>query len=224
MDLTITPRTVQVETVKKLREAIISGYFKAGARLVETDLCKQLGVSRTSVREAIRVLSSEKLLVLVPNKGPSVADISAEEAMQIYHVRKMLEGEAAALAAKNGSDEDLGDMKRALENFEQAVKNDDPALRITATSDFYEAIIRRCGNQVIGDLIHGLLARVNLLRVRTMSIPGRARHSARELRAIYEAIAAHDARGARSAAVEHVAAAYKEVKEHLELPRDGAHS
>lgn len=218
MDLTITPRTVQLETVKKLREAIISGHFRAGARLVETDLCKQLGVSRTSVREAIRVLSSEKLLILVPNKGPSVADISAEEATQIYHVRKMLEGEAAALAAKNGGDDDIAEMKRALESFEQAVKDDDAASRISATSEFYEAIIRRSGNQVIGDLIHGLLARVNLLRARTMSIPGRAKHSASELRKIYEAIAAHDTRGARAAAVEHVAAAFKEVKDHLELP------
>ncbi|RXZ31064.1 GntR family transcriptional regulator [Oxalobacteraceae bacterium CAVE-383] len=218
MDLTITPRTVQLETVKKLREAIISGHFKAGARLVETDLCKQLGVSRTSVREAIRVLSSEKLLILVPNKGPSVADISAEEAAQIYHVRKMLEGEAAALAAKNGARDNIAEMKRALESFEQAVEDDDAAARISATSEFYEAIIRRSGNQVIGDLIHGLLARVNLLRARTMSIPGRAQHSASELRKIYEAIAAHDARGARAAAVEHVAAAYKEVKDNLELP------
>ena len=218
MDLTITPRTVQLETVKKLREAIISGHFKAGARLVETDLCKQLGVSRTSVREAIRVLSSEKLLILVPNKGPSVADISAEEATQIYHVRKMLEGEAAALAAKNGAQDDIAEMKRALESFEMAVRDGDAGARISATSEFYEAIIRRSGNQVIGDLIHGLLARVNLLRARTMSIPGRAQHSASELRKIYEAIAAHDVRGARAAAVEHVASAYKEVKDHLELP------
>lgn len=219
MDLTITPRTVQLETVKKLREAIISGHFKAGARLVETDLCKQLGVSRTSVREAIRVLSSEKLLILVPNKGPSVADISAEEATQIYHVRKMLEGEAAALAAKNGTPDDIAEMKRALESFEQAVRDGDAGARISATSEFYEAIIRRSGNQVIGDLIHGLLARVNVLRARTMSIPGRAQHSASELRKIYEAIAAHDVRGARAAAVEHVASAYKEVKDHLKLPR-----
>jgi DNA-binding GntR family transcriptional regulator len=218
VDLTITPRTVQLETVKKLREAIISGHFKAGARLVETDLCKQLGVSRTSVREAIRVLSSEKLLVLVPNKGPSVADISWEEATQIYHVRKMLEGEAAALAAKNPTEDDIADMKRALENFEQAVKDNDPPGRVNATSDFYETIIRRCGNQVIGDLIHGLLARVNLLRTRSMSIPGRAKHSASELRKIYEAIAAHDTRGARAAAVEHVAAAYKEVKDNRAQP------
>ena len=218
MDLTITPRTVQLETVKKLREAIISGHFKAGARLVETDLCKQLGVSRTSVREAIRVLSSEKLLILVPNKGPSVADISAEEATQIYHVRKMLEGEAAALAAKNGAQDDIAEMKRALESFEMAVRDGDAGARISATSEFYEAIIRRSGNQVIGDLIHGLLARVNLLRARTMSIPGRAQHSASELRKIYEAIAAHDVRGARAAAVEQVASAYKEVKDHLELP------
>jgi DNA-binding GntR family transcriptional regulator len=218
VDLTITPRTVQFETVKKLREAIISGHFKAGARLVETDLCKQLGVSRTSVREAIRILSSEKLLIIVPNKGPSVADISWEEATQIYHVRKMLEGEAAALAARNAGKEDLLEMKLALENFERAVRENDAPLRLSATSEFYEAIIRRSGNQVIGDLIHGLLARVNVLRARSMAIPGRVKHSAVELRQIYEAIAAHDVRGARRAAVDHVAAAYKGIKDTWILP------
>jgi DNA-binding GntR family transcriptional regulator len=217
VDLTITPGMVQLETVRKLREAIISGHFKAGARLVETDLCKQLGVSRTSVREAIRVLSCEKLLVLVPNKGPSVAAISWEEATQIYHVRKLLEGEAAALAAKNPTEDDIAGMKRALESFEQAVTDNDAPGRVSATSDFYDAIIRRCGNLVIGDLIHGLLTRVNLLGTRSMS-PGRAKHSAGELRKIYEAIAAHDIRGARAAAAEHVAAAYKDVKNHFGQP------
>ncbi|HEY4073691.1 MAG TPA: FCD domain-containing protein [Herbaspirillum sp.] len=62
------------------------------------------------------------------------------------------------------------------------------------------------------------ITRVNLLRTRSMSIPGRAKHSASELRKIYEAIAAHDARGARTAAVEHVAAAYKDVKDNRAQP------
>lgn len=213
MDLKVTPKTVQLETIRKLREAIMSGHFKPGERLVETDLCEQLQISRTSLREAIRVLSSEKLVVLVPNKGPSVAEISWEEATQIYHVRKMLEGELAAQAARNISDEEIEKMQRALADFDRAVKSEDAPLRISATTNFYDALIRGSGNQIIGDLIHNLQARINFLRVQTMSSPGRAKNSNRELKKIGEAIAKHDVRAARAAAVDHVEAACQEAEE-----------
>lgn len=213
MDLKVTPKTVQLETIRKLREAIMSGHFKPGERLVETDLCEQLQISRTSLREAIRVLSSEKLVVLVPNKGPSVAEISWEEATQIYHVRKMLEGELAAQAARNISDEEIEKMQRALADFDRAVKSEDAPLRISATTNFYDALIRGSGNQIIGDLIHNLQARINFLRVQTMSSPGRAKNSNRELKKIGDAIAKHDVRAARAAAVDHVEAACQEAEE-----------
>ena len=99
MDLTISPRSVQQETVRLVREAITSGYFKPGERLVEAKLCSMLGVSRTSVREALRVLATGKLITIAPNKGPSVAELTWKEAQGIYHLRALLEGEAAALAA-----------------------------------------------------------------------------------------------------------------------------
>jgi DNA-binding GntR family transcriptional regulator len=213
MDLKVTPKTVQLETIRKLREAIMSGHFKPGERLVETDLCEQLQISRTSLREAIRVLSSEKLVVLVPNKGPSVAEISWEEATQIYHVRKMLEGELAAQAARNMSDAEIEKMQRALADFDRAVKTEDAPLRISATTNFYDALIRGSGNQIIGDLIHNLQARINFLRVQTMSSPGRAKNSNRELKKIGDAIAKHDVRAARAAAVDHVEAACQEAEE-----------
>lgn len=212
MDLKILPKTVQLETIKKLREAIMWSHFKPGERLVEANLCKQLGVSRTSVREALRVLSAEKLIVIIPNKGPSVAQISWNETEQIYRVRALLEGEAAALAAGRISDEDIDRMRHAFAEFKGAVKASDAAARINATADFYEVIIRGSGNQVIGDVLHGLLARINFLRARTMSSPGRAKHSVKELAKICDAIARHDARGARAAAREHVQAACEKAR------------
>jgi len=212
MDLKISPQTVQVETARKLREAIMVGYFKPGERLVETSLCEQLGVSRTSLRETLRVLAGERLIVLTPNRGPSIAIISSEEADQIYHVRAILEGEMAALAAEHVSDADVAELRSALKQFEEAVAAENPVTRLTATTDFYEVIIRCSGNGIIGDLVHGLVARINFMRARTMASPGRARHSVNEMASLLEAIAAHDAKRARAAAIAHVQAAREEAR------------
>jgi len=212
MDLKIFPQSVQIETARKLREAITVGHFKPGERLVEASLCEQLGVSRTSLRETLRVLATERLIVMRPNRGPSVAVITWEEADQIYHVRAILEGEVSALAAKNISGEDVAEMRKALKAFEKAVATQNPLTRLYATGNFYEVIIRCSGNRIIGDLIHGLVARINSLRARTMASPGRARHSVKEMSAIYEAIALRDVRGARAAAVAHVQAAREEAQ------------
>ncbi len=213
MELKISPRSVQQETVRMMREAIISGHFKPGEKLVEAKLCSQLGVSRTSVREALRVLAAEKLVTIVPNKGPSVAEVSWQEAESIYHLRALLEGEVAALAASRIEAADLQRMRDALDAFAIAVEDQDWVARLSATGDFYEVIIQRCGNAVMGDVLHGLLTRINFLRAKTMASPGRAKHSVRELRRIYEAIEKGDARGARAAAVAHVQAAEAEARD-----------
>ncbi len=96
MDLKVSPRTVLVQTVDKLRDAILNGHFQPGDRLVEQDLCQEMGVSRGSLREALRRLEAEKLITMAPNRGPSVSVIGWAEAEQIYYVRALLEGEAAA--------------------------------------------------------------------------------------------------------------------------------
>ena len=70
LDLRITPRTVQQQTIEKLRLAIIAGVFPPGSRLVESQLCAQLGVSRPSLREALRSLQAERLIEIIPNRGP----------------------------------------------------------------------------------------------------------------------------------------------------------
>src|SRR5579862_2692037 len=93
MDLRVTPRLVQSQIVSKLREAILSGHFKPGERLVESTLCEMVNVSRSSLREALRRLEGEKLILNVPNRGPSVAEISWVEAEEIYNARILLEAD-----------------------------------------------------------------------------------------------------------------------------------
>src|SRR5262245_62895943 len=118
----VLPITVTGQAVLKLRAAILNGVFKPGERLLEQNLCEWMGVSRTSVREALRRLEAEKLITIVPNRGPSVSEIGWVEAQQIYDVRAVLEAEAAALFARRATAPQLRALASAMAEFETAVR------------------------------------------------------------------------------------------------------
>ena len=204
MDLRIAPQTVHSQTANRLRDAIVTGYFKPGERLVEATLCELMNVSRTSVREALRRLEAERLIVIVPNRGPSVAEISWEDAEQIYQVRALLEGEAAAMFAARATPIDIKKMRKALDAFAEAAADNDAIGRLNATGQFYDVLLAGCGNRIIREILDGLVARINFLRARSMSRPDRARYSLSEMRRILSAIQKKDTELARKAAVHHV--------------------
>ena len=200
----IRPRSVQQETVDRLRSAILAGIFKPGDRMVETDLCERLGVSRPSIREALRSLEAERLVLIVPNRGPQVPILTWPEAAEIYQVRALLEGEAAALCAQRAGPADLRRLKAALTAFAKAMAASDGEGRLGSTAEFYGHVLELCGNRIIKETLERLHARVKFLRGRSMSVPGRARMSLREMTAILDAIAAADPEAARNAAMFHV--------------------
>jgi DNA-binding GntR family transcriptional regulator len=204
MELRVSIKTVQQQAVEKLRSAILAGLFKPGDRLMEADLCTRLGISRPSVRETLRSLESEGLVVIIPNRGPQIPVLTWKQAEEIYQVRALLEGEAAALCAKHGTSEQIEAMRKALGQFANAVREHDSALRLSATAEFYSIMQQGAGNSLIEDLLRRLLARVNFLRAQSMSRRGRAKFSLREMRAIFEAIATGDGKAARKAAEVHV--------------------
>jgi DNA-binding GntR family transcriptional regulator len=208
IDLRISPRTVQQQVVEKLREAIALGMFKPGERLAEAELCDLLGVSRPSIREALRGLEAERLIDMVPNRGPHIAVLTAQQATEIYRVRALLEGEAASIAAQRATPDDLKLMRASLEAFGKAARADDMHLQIACTSAFYGHILRICGNHIIEEMLQGLLARINFLRMRSMSQPGRAKMSLREMKNILDAIADKNGEAARTAAITHVEKAH----------------
>lgn len=213
MDLRIAPQTVHSQTANRLRDAIVTGYFKPGERLVEATLCELMNVSRTSVREALRRLEAERLIVIVPNRGPSVAEITWEDAEQIYQVRALLEGEAAAMFAARATPVDIKKMRKALDAFAEAAADNDPIGRLSATGQFYDVLLAGCGNRIIREMLDGLVARINFLRARSMSRPDRARYSLLEMRRILSAIQKKDIELARKAAVDHVIAACLAARE-----------
>ncbi|WP_295850475.1 GntR family transcriptional regulator [Tardiphaga sp.] len=216
LDLRISPRTVQQQIVEKLRAAIVEGMFKPGDRLIEANLCEMLGVSRPSIREALRSLEAERLVSIIPNRGPQIPVLTRDHAADIYKVRALLEGEAAFIAASCATPDDLKLMRAALAEFGKAVRANDMKTEVSATSEFYSHILRISGNRIIEETLSGLLARINFLRAHSMSRPGRARVSLQEMKAIYEAVAAKDGAAARSAAVKHVENAHLSANEAYE--------
>lgn len=204
LNLRIAPRTVRQETVEKLRLAIFSGVFQPGSRLVESQLCAQLGVSRPSLREALRSLEAERLIEIIPNRGPFVPSLSWEEAKAIYDVRELLEVEAAGRCAAGITAESLKDLRDSLTAFEAAADSGDSLARVMTAADFYSIILANCGNPILEEVHRGLVARISFFRGRSMSLDGRSRDSLEEMRDIYEAIASGDVAAARKASANHL--------------------
>src|SRR5215475_14545289 len=98
-------KTLRELTLDKLRGAIVQGYFRPGARLVERTLCDELGVSRTVVREVLRHLETEGLVDMVSRQGPVVARLDPTQVSEIYELRGLLEANAARACARNATPE-----------------------------------------------------------------------------------------------------------------------
>jgi len=103
----------------------LSGRFKPGQRLLEKELCRLTGVSRTSIRESLRQLEAEGLIKVIPNKGPVVATITLNEAIDLYQVRQVLEGLACRLFAERADPSQRLGPCRAVELLEEAVHKGD---------------------------------------------------------------------------------------------------
>ncbi len=219
----VRPRTLRDQVEQVIREAIASGRYPPGTRLIERELCESLGVSRTSVREALRKLEAEKLITNVSHKGPSVAVISREEASELYALRALLEGFAAQEFALHGSDAALAEFgKRVGELREQAAaKHQEGVLR--AKTALYEILLDNCGNSLVKDVLIGLHARVSLLRVTSLMHPQRLPRSLAEIGRLHRALKARDAEGAKLEAQRHITNAKVAALRMIEAQRSMPH-
>lgn len=200
--------TLRLQVEEKLRKAIASGRFRSGDRLVERELCALLGVGRTSVREALRQLEAEGLIVTIPHRGPAVASLNVEEARQLYEVRAMLEGFAGRGCARFATPDQIAKLEGAVSALEAAASEGGAAL-IDAKTNFYDRLLECCGNDVVRQILTGLHNRITLLRRTSMQQPGRLPQSLKEIRFISERIAARDPDGAERACIDHIQNAAK---------------
>jgi DNA-binding GntR family transcriptional regulator len=205
----IRPETLRHQVENVLRQAIMSGRFAPGARLVERELCETLGVSRTSVREALRKLEAEKLVRSVPHKGPVVAVMSKQEAGELYALRALLEGFAAHEFARLADDRAIARFGEAAKELraEATARNQAGVLR--AKTALYDVLLDNCGNALIKEILTSLYSRVNLLRATSLMHPERLPASLREIDKLYKALKARDGEAAQQAARVHVQNAEK---------------
>src|SRR5258708_4935709 len=213
--------SVTEDAIETIRERIASGVWGPGARLPrEADLAGELGLSRSSLREAVRALSLVNVLEVRQGDGTYVSSLEPDlllgettrfatgllrgrTVLELFEVRRLLEPGAAALAARRMEDEDLQALEHELERM-VAAGNSVEGL-VEADAAFHDVIARAAGNAALRSLLASLSSRTTRARIWHGAVDRQALDTARaEHRRIYTAMVAHDSDLARSAALLHI--------------------
>jgi DNA-binding GntR family transcriptional regulator len=205
----VRPETLRHQVENVIRQAIMSGRFAPGARLIERELCETLGVSRTSVREALRRLEAEKLVRSVPHKGPVVAIMSKQDAADLYAISGLLEGFAAGEFARIADDAAIAQFGEKAKALRVQALAQDQAGVLKAKTELYDVLLDNCGNGLVKEILTSLYSRVNLLRATSLMHPDRLPTSLREIDKLFKALKARDASAAEAAARLHASNAEK---------------
>lgn len=139
-----------------LRQAILKGELEPGERLMEIQLAEQLGVSRTPIREAIRKLELEGLVLMIPRKGAEVAKISEKSLRDVLEVRRSLEELAIELACQRMTEDGIRELERAHRIFSEAVDCKDVMLMAEADENYHDIIYEGTGNSRLVQILNNL--------------------------------------------------------------------
>ncbi|EPC5209936.1 GntR family transcriptional regulator [Acinetobacter baumannii] len=211
------PVTLRELCLDKVRNAIITGYFPSGKRLVERTLCEELGVSRSVVREVIRYLEAEGLVEILPNKGPIVSLLNWDIASQIYEIRLLLEQSAVVDCTKNLDEKTSEKLKLLLEDLKAAFAADDINLIIATSTRLYETIFTTANHHIAWEVVQRLNGRISRLRAMTMKSTKREISGYQRIKNMCEAIYLHkDPKKAKQAVAEHIAEAAAVAKNILD--------
>ena len=187
----------------RLETDILCGTYQRGEILTELKLVSDLGVSRTPIREALRRLEQEHL-VEMSSKGILIVGVTDKDLADIYAVRLRIEGMASREAALRITDEELEELRETVELQEFYVAKKNPESIRVMDSRFHQLIYRFSGSSVFYDTLMPLHNKTQKYRKKSVENESRAEQSAREHRAIYEAIAARDADLAEKLTTTHI--------------------
>ncbi|MGH8616060.1 MAG: GntR family transcriptional regulator [Burkholderiales bacterium] len=184
-----------------LREAIRVGELKPGQRLVEREVAATLGVSRTPVRQAFKLLEAQGIASVAGARGLVITALTPEEVRELYTIWESLEGIVARYAAQHATDLDL----KALRHIEEQWKSaSGPQVYGQLNKQFHDALYRAAHNRYLVRALNAIDDALALLGVTTFSIPGRPAEAGREHAAIVAAIARRDGAAAQQAAEAHI--------------------
>ena len=175
-----------------LREAILKGELKPGERLMELQLASKLGVSRTPIREAIRMLELEGLAVTMPRKGAEVAKMTEKDMEDVLQIRKALDELAVGLACDNMGEGELKDLFVALKNFEESTRSGDVKQIAQADVEFHDAIYHAADNPKLVNMLNNLREQMYRYRVEYLKNESVYPRLVQEHQEIYEGLKRKD--------------------------------
>lgn len=187
-----------------LRQAILSGEIEPGERLMEIHLANKLGVSRTPIREAIRKLELEGLVIMNPRRGAEVAQITEKSMTDVLEVRTALDILCVELACERISEEELGALKQACDAFEAAVTKGDVKEIALADVGFHDIIVKATGNDRLLQLVNNLSEQMYRYRYEYIKDISGHQKLVKEHRQILESIENGDREAAGKAAELHI--------------------
>lgn len=200
-------------TILRLRTAIMDGQLKPGQKLIETDLCRELSISRGSMRDAFRALEAERLVELIPNRGPFVAKLGETDVQGIHDVWALLTGEMVAQFTPLATLHDIARLETCIKRLRVAVKEKNIILQLSATNAFFNCISTHCGNRVLYDTVVRLVARINFLRTQSLQLEGWPSVCADEIADVLAAIRQKRPALARAAVQRHISSACAAAKQ-----------
>ncbi|MEO1223658.1 MAG: GntR family transcriptional regulator [Pseudomonadota bacterium] len=201
------PRLIREQALDKVRSAIVEGRLKPGARLTERELCAELSISRTIVREIVRQLEAERLVEVVPHCGLRVPHLTPKLVREIYDIRVELEVLVVRAFLEVADDAQIDKLRGHFAAVVAATKTGDMAVMVAAITTFLRYMIAVADHQVASEVLQQQLARINMLRILSMSQPGRIEASLLEIEKLVDRIAARDHAGAEWATRIYVQAA-----------------
>jgi len=186
-------RTLRERIVSTIRNAIINGQLKSGARIAETEFAEQFGISRTPIREAFRQLETEGFINVQPRKGAIVASFSAQDLSNFYDLKMILEGYAARLATMTLTDEEINRMNELNNMMEAACAKNDLRKALELQNEFHDTFLRVAGNDRLHQIVHVMEAQFQRFRMLLMA-PGKAEGLIERQQEIVEAFRKRDSK------------------------------
>jgi DNA-binding GntR family transcriptional regulator len=199
--VTLAPRALYEEVAEQLRQRIFRRELEPGSWIDEVKIAQEFGISRTPLREALKVLAAEGLVTMKVRRGAYVTEVSETDLADVYHLLSLLESDAAGVVAHKASDEQVKELQLLHKQLEAAQSDRD---RFFALNErFHMRLLEIAGNKWRDQLVADLRKVMKLNRHNSLLKSGRVKESMLEHRAIVEAIAKRDAKLAARRMQEH---------------------
>ncbi|MFM2112808.1 MAG: hypothetical protein RLZZ271_1468 [Pseudomonadota bacterium] len=204
----LTPRALYEEVAEALRQRIFARELKPGDWIDELKIADEYGISRTPLREALKVLAAEGLVTMKVRRGAYVTEVSSKDLADVYHLLALLESDAAGVAATQATDAQLTELQTLHDDLEKSgkkgIKDKDNFFAIN--EKFHQLLLNIADNRFRDQMVADLRKVMKLNRAQSLTREGRIEHSLEEHRAIMTALAKRDSKATAKAMQAHILA------------------